>query len=477
MNIQQINVSDIKIAGYNPRKDLKPTDKEYKHIEKSISKFGQVEPLVWNKRSGYLVSGHQRFKILMADNPEEIKCSVVDLSEDDERALNIALNKIDGKWDDEKLAELLGELQALPDFDIETVGFTLDDLPSELHGGDDDFNTDGALDNIKEPITQPGDLIKLGPHRLLCADATDEEAVDRLMDGKRAAMIFTDPPYLMKFDGSIGDDGEKSHNASHDDIINDNLDEAEAGIFLSKIALTIKKHVKGAYYICFNRLQIEKVINSLHVNGMTYKSLIIWHKNHHNLSNSDYQSMYEPIVYGWVEDHEFYGRRGTVDFMVAKMEHDGTPSITMHGKSVYLKVGDGFWKLEKIKMSPKNYLPIEDGETVAFNLFTGENNVWKVDRTRKNDLHPTMKPLELCKKAIRNSSKAGEIVADFFLGSGSTLVSCEETGRICYGTELEPKYCDVIVERYASITGSYNGVRITTPDGIETKWDTNANNK
>jgi ParB-like chromosome segregation protein Spo0J len=153
MNIQQINVSDIKIAGYNPRKDLKPADKEYKHIEKSISKFGQVEPLVWNKRSGYLVSGHQRFKILMADNPEEIECSVVDLSEDDERALNIALNKIDGKWDSEKLAELLGELQALPDFDIETVGFTLDEIGNTIIQDDivpftlDDFE----FEEIKEP--------------------------------------------------------------------------------------------------------------------------------------------------------------------------------------------------------------------------------------------------------------------------------------------------------------------------------------
>lgn len=476
MKVTLTDIAELVLFERNPKKHPK---KQIDHIKKSIEEFGWTNPILATKAEKMIVAGHARYQAAKEMNIGKIPVIFLDLPYEKAIAYVVADNRLAelAETDSEKLAELLGELQALPDFDIETVGFTLDDLPSELHGGDDDFDTDGAMDNIKEPITQLGDLIQLGQHRLLCADATDEAAVDRLMDGKRATMMFTDPPYLMKFDGSIGGDGEKSHNASHGDIINDNLDEAEAGIFLSKIALTIKKHVKGAYYICFNRLQIEKVINALHANGMTYKSLIIWHKNHHNLSNSDYQSMYEPIVYGWVEDHEFYGRRGTVDFMVAKKEHDGTPSITTHGKSVYLKVGDGFWKLEKIKMSPKNYLPIEDGETVAFNLFTGENNVWKVDRTRKNDLHPTMKPLELCKKAIRNSSKAGEIVADFFLGSGSTLVSCDETGRICYGTELEPKYCDVIVERYASITGSYNGIYITTPDGIETKWDFNANDK
>ena len=165
------------------------------------------------------------------------------------------------------------------------------------------------------------------------------------------------------------------------------------------------------------------------------------------MSNSDYQSIYEPIVYGWNEVHNFYGTRGNFDFLSAKKDQSGLPSITTQAKAVYLRSNNSFYRFEVTKKKPKNYIDLEEGK-IVFNIFTGENNVWEIDKTKKNDLHPTMKPIELCSRAINNSSKPGNIVLDLYGGSGSTLMACEQLNRKCYIMELTPIYCDVIIKRW-----------------------------
>ena len=169
------------------------------------------------------------------------------------------------------------------------------------------------------------------------------------------------------------------------------------------------------------------------------------------MSNSDYQNIYEPIVYGWNEEHNFYGTRGNFDFIIAKRDHYKIPSVTTQARSIYLKSNNCYYKFEVTKKKPKNYIDIESGK-VVFNIFTGENNVWEIDKTKKNDLHPTMKPIELCGRAIKNSSKPGDIVLDLYGGSGSTLMACEQLNRKCYIMEITPIYCDVTIKRWENHT-------------------------
>jgi DNA modification methylase len=212
------------------------------------------------------------------------------------------------------------------------------------------------------------------------------------LGGGRADMLFTDPPYLMDFTGGIHADGSKSFNAKHGVIKNDKLSDKEGESFLDSINFIIKKYVNGSFYISFYRLGIDKYFNSLLRNGIQCRSLLIWDKGNHTLSNSDYMSMYEPIFYGWIDKHDFFGGNNGVD-------------------------------------------------------------IWQIKRTSKNELHPTMKPVELVEKAILNSSKKNQTVLDLFGGSGTTAIAAEKNNRIAYLMELDPKYCDVIVIRWQDYTG------------------------
>ena len=212
------------------------------------------------------------------------------------------------------------------------------------------------------------------------------------MNGVKADMVFTDPPYLMGFTGNVHSDGSKSFNAKFGAIKNDKMSREDGDKFILNIFKNIQKFNKGAYYVCFYRLGLDYIFRALDKLNNQYKALIIWNKGNHTLSNSDYMSKYEPIVYGWFNDHLFYGDRSNFD-------------------------------------------------------------IWDIQRTQKNDLHPTMKPIALCSKAIENSSKKEDIVLDLFGGSGSTLIASEQLERNCYTMELDPKYVDVIIERWENFTG------------------------
>jgi len=197
MIIQKIPISEINPAFYNPRFDLQPGDPDYEKLKKSINEFDLVEPLIWNRRTNRLVGGHQRLKILKERGDIEVEVSVVDLDEVKERALNLALNKISGEWNLPRLEDLLEELDT-GDFDMEITGFDeteIEDLMTQFYVPEENEKDDEVPEVPEEPITKTGDLYKLGEHRLLCGDATKIDDVERLMDGQKADMVFTDPPY------------------------------------------------------------------------------------------------------------------------------------------------------------------------------------------------------------------------------------------------------------------------------------------
>lgn len=393
MNIQKIDINKLIPATYNPRKDLKPDDAEYIKIKNSIVKFGFVSPLVINKDMT-VIGGHQRLKVLKDLGITEVECIVVDLDKTNEKALNIALNKIQGDWDEERLEALLQELK-LEEFDINLTGFDFDEVDEMLKdisgSKEDDFDIDSAYEEIEEPITKPGDIWILGNHRLMCGDSTIQENIKKLMNNRKSDMVFTDPPYLMNFEGNVHADGSKSFNARYGKIKNDNMNREDGDKFILKMFEIIKKYNKGAYYVCFYRLGLDYIFRALDKLNNRYKALIIWNKGNHTLSNSDYMSKYEPIIYGWFQSHLFYGNRSNFD-------------------------------------------------------------IWDIERTKKNELHPTMKPVDLVVEAIKNSSKVEDIILDLFGGSGTTLIAAEQMNRICYMMELEPKYCDVIVKRWENLT-------------------------
>ena len=452
-NQKRMDIKELKINPKNPRKFDKATiDKMVKSITE-FPKMLSLRPIVIDD-DGTVLGGNLRLKALHAAGFEEIPDDWVrkasELTEEEKKRFIIADNVQFGEWDYD---ELTSEWDAgqLADWGLE-----LPTISNEVEAHEDDYE---IPDEIKTDIVL-GDLFEFQKdgktlHRLLCGDSTDSDQVAKLMNGEKADMVFTDPPYLMGFKGNVHSDGSKSLNANYDDIENDKLDEAESGMFLSKIALIIKEYCNGSFYICFYRLGIEKIINALIQNGLKYRSLIIWYKNNHNLSNSDYMSIYEPIVYGWNADHNFYGNRSNFDVITMKKTKDASPQVTTQSKAIYIKSNDSFFKFEKITTKPKNYIEVKD--KVVFNMFSGENNIWEVDKTQANTMHPTMKPVELCEKAIKNSTQFNGKVLDLFLGSGSTMVASHQLNRKCYGMELEPKYCQVIIDRMLKLD---NGLQI-----------------
>lgn len=404
MEIIKKKLSELIPADYNPRKDLKPGDREYEKLKRSIEQFGYVDPLIWNKRTGRLVGGHQRMKVLKDMGLEEVSCVVVDFDEEKEKALNIALNKISGDWDKDKLALLITDLQA-SDLDVTLTGFDqaeLDDLfrtDTEKGVKDDNFDVDGELKN--PAISKQGDCWKLGEHRLVCGDSTKSEVFERLMAGKLANLVITDPPYNVNYHGSAG-------NIRNDDM----KDDAFYQFLLAAFTNMEKAMADDASIYVFHAdtegLNFRKAFDAA---GFYLSGTCIWKKQSLVLGRSPYQWQHEPILYGWKKKgkHQWYtGRK--------------------------------------------------------------ESTIWEFDKPKKNADHPTMKPIPLLAYPIMNSSMTNSIVLDPFGGSGSTLIACEQTGRICRTIELDEKFCDVIVKRYIEQKGGAGDVFLVR-DGLTYRWD------
>lgn len=304
MKIQKIPLEKLNPARYNPRKDLKPGDPEYEKLKKSMETFGYVEPIIWNRNTGHIVGGHQRLKILQAQGQTEIECVVVDLDESEEKALNVALNKVSGQWDLPKLADLINELDN-GIFDISLTGFDaaeIEDLFSKVHDKDvkeDDFNIDEAL---KEPIiSQPGDLWLLKRHRLLCGDSTKLETYENLMDEKLANLVVTDPPYGVAFQGSQGT------------IKNDDLQgEAFYDFLLSAFKNMEKIMARDASIYVFHADTKGLIFRRAFDDAGFYLSGVCqWIKQSLVLGRSPYQWKNEPCLFGWKKKgkHKWYAGR------------------------------------------------------------------------------------------------------------------------------------------------------------------------
>lgn len=380
----EIEISKVKSNPNNPR--IIKDDKFHKLV-KSIQDFPEmlkIRPIVVNKDM-IVLGGNMRLKACIAAGLKKVSVIVADnLTEDQQREFIIKDNVSGGEWDWETLANEW-EATQLEEWGLDVPNFE----DTELEAEEDDYE---MPDEIKTDIVL-GDLFEIGEHRLLCGDSTCSDAVAKLMNGQKADMVFTDPPYLMDFTGGIHADGSKSFNAKHGSIKNDKMSKQDGDDFLDAINANIQLFTKGAFYICFYRLKLGEYFQSLKRTGLEVRALITWNKGNHTLSNSDYMSKCEHIFYGWVDEHNFYGGNNGMD-------------------------------------------------------------VWDIPRTQKNELHPTMKPIPLCEKAINDASKVNDIVLDLFFGSGSTMVAAHQLNRKCYGMELDPKYCQVIVDRMKKLDPS-----------------------
>lgn len=411
MEIVSMKLDDLNPAAYNPRKALASGDVEYEQIKQSILTFGMVEPIVWNRRTGNVVGGHQRLTVLRDLGHETTCVSVIDVSESQEKALNVALNKITGDWDDEKLSALLDELAADADEMLITLtGFTEEELdemfastdgcfPPSVEDTDldgEEFDVDSALEEAaRMPVTRRGDIYLLGgKHRLMCGDSTNAEEVDRLMDGKYARLTVTDPPYNVDYTGKTKDTMKMQNDCMGDDDFYKFLVAAFGSI--SRVS-----EPGAAVYIFHADSEGLNFRRAFKDAGFKIRQCLVWVKNSLVLGRQDYQWRHEPILYGWKDGNAHY---------------------------------------------------FVDDRT--------QTTVIEHDKPTVNKDHPTMKPVSLVGLLIQNSSKEGWTIFDPFGGSGSTLIAAEKLGRSCYTMELEEKYCDVIVRRYIEMVGSADGVKI-----------------
>lgn len=403
MQVQKIPIENLSPAKYNPRKDLQPGDPEYEKLLRSVEEFGYVEPIIWNKRTGNIVGGHQRFKVLKQLGFSEIDCVVVDMDEAREKALNIALNKISGDWDTEKLADVFRDIEQYG-ISLDITGFEvleIDKLFQKLSREDgkiveDDFDAEAEAAQITEPITRRGDIWLLGKHRLMCGDSTNLEDVATLMGGKRARMVFTDPPWNVDYGGSTHPSWKNRQ------ILNDKMSADEFYKFLLSAfkAMAGVSEPGAMTYVVMSALEWGSVMTAMKEAGYHWSSTIIWAKDSLVLSRKDYHTQYEPIWYGWLGGE-------------------------------------------------KRLCPLQDRQ---------QSDLWQIPRPKKSEEHPTMKPVALAGKAVGNSSRPGDTVLDLFGGSGTTLIACEQSDRVNCSLELDPKYCDVIVKRYIEFRKSDEGV-------------------
>lgn len=384
--------------------------KQVQQIANSIKEFGFNQPIVIDGKNEIIV-GHGRYEAAKILGLQDVPVIQVNLTEEQAKAYRLADNKLnESDWDMNLVIE---ELKGLSEPMLELTGFDKDLIIEP------DEKDDVVPENVP-PQSKIGDLYELGSHRILCGDSTKKEDVQRLMDGKKADMVFTDPPYNISYKGQ----GKNTSN----EIIGDDVLSSDFDVFLAKVFENFKENTKsgaGNYVFHASRTQTQ-FEKSLHLNNYEIKNQLIWNKPMSALGWGNYMWKHEPFFYAGQkgETIQFYGDRthSTVwDFQ--KSDQD------------LLKWAKQQKKLEK----------------------EGKTTIWSMKRDNVQEyVHPTQKPVELVSYAIFNSTKSEDIVLDLFLGSGSTLIAAEKTGRICYGMELDPKYCDVIVERYCQYTGNRN---------------------
>ena len=394
MQWKTLSVDALRPAAYNPRKKLKPGDKEYEKIKNSIQEFGYVEPIIVNYDMT-VIGGHQRLTVLKDLGYTEVQCVEVHIEDENKvKALNVALNKITGSWNEQLLADLIVDLQTA-NFNTDFTGFDapeIEQLFSKVHNKEikeDSFDVEAELK--KPTIAKLGDVWMLGRHRVICGDSTLPETYNSLMEGKRANLVLTDPPYNVDVEESAGK------------IKNDNMSADDFYKFLFAMFVNVEQNMEGdaSIYVFHADTQGLYFRKAFMDAGFHLSGCCIWKKHKLVLGHSPYQWQHEPCLCGWKKGgrHQWYSDRK-------------------------------------------------------------QTTIWEYDRPHTSKDHPTMKPVALMAYPIQNSCMSNCIVLDPFLGSGSTLIACEETNRICYGIELDEKFVDVIVRRYIEKAGDASSVSV-----------------
>ena len=423
MNILTLPLARLTPAEYNPRVDLQPGSEDYDKLRRSIEEFGLVEPIIWNERTGMVISGHQRLKVLRELGHTETDCVIVDLDPDREKALNLAMNKIGGGWDEAQLAAVLESFSA--DFDPTVSGFDLDEISALLDSvrlpEDDGFDLDAALEELGEPITQQGDIWQLGSHRLMCGDSTSSADVGRLMGDEAARLIITDPPYNVAYEGAAGQGS----------ILNDSMSsEAFHAFLLAAFTAMCEAAAPGAAcYIFHADSEGENFRRAFRESGFLPKQCLVWVKNVFVVGRQDYQWGHEPVLYGWKPGaaHYFIDDRS----QSTVIDDNAPPNIRKMLKAQLLELAAAL---------------LEERQGLA-------STVLRCDKPLRNPEHPTMKPVELVGRLMKNSSRPDEAVLDPFGGSGTTLIAAEELKRRAFLMELDPRFCSVIIRRWEALTG------------------------
>ncbi|MGD9547802.1 MAG: site-specific DNA-methyltransferase [Candidatus Krumholzibacteriia bacterium] len=430
---QQIEVkaiADLEPAPYNPRRIH---SEALAGLRQGIEKFGLVEPVVWNKRSGRVVGGHQRLKVLQAMGEAETQVVVVDLDEIEERALNVALNNpaIAGEFTAD-LHTLLAEITAAMPELAEALRF--DDLAditkqllADLQPNEGNTDPDDVPEAPAEPITQPGDLWILGRHRLICGDSGDPDILDRLMDGMTAQLYATDPPYGVGYDGTAHPQNSRdkemgrekgSQNKDWSDDYKDHDawdhfgDRAEFEGFLERVFLNAKGHVDqdAAWYTWHASATAGSFLKAWDITGIRYHQTITWVKPTHVLGFAMWNYRTEPCLMGWRQGHK------------------------------------------------PQALPVPDEHS----------NCWEVDwegKARCTDgQHPTQKPVRLFELPMLKHTRPGAVCLETFAGSGSQVIAAEHLDRRCFAVERNPRFCDVIIQRWEQYTGQ-TAIRVPVEGG------------
>jgi len=386
---------------YKKTKDLIPyarnsrthSDEQVAQISASIKEFGFTNPILIDE-DGLIIAGHGRVQAAQRLNLDEVPAIVLEyLTEAQKKAYVIADNKLalNAGWDFDMLKVEFNDLIDM-DFDLSLIGFDGKELNQILADPTEGLvDADTIPETPAEPISKVGDMWLLGNHRLLCGDSTLVDNIDRLMINK-ADMIFSDPPWNVNYGDNLANGKYKDRK-----ILNDSMNAEDWNVFVDGFckSFLIGSKPGAIVYLVMSAQEWPVIDKYLRENNFHWSSTIIWKKDTLVISRKDYHTQYEPIWYGWNSD------------------------------APRLKV-------------------LEDRK---------QSDVWDIDRPKVSDLHPTTKPIELVERAINNSSSPNDVVLDLFLGSGSTLIASEKTGRVCYGMELDPKYADVIIKRWQDFTG------------------------
>lgn len=406
--LKMLPVSVLMPAAYNPRKKLKPGDKEYEKIKASIEEYGFADPLVVNKDMT-IVGGHQRLTVAVALGYTEVPCAVVDVDKTREKALNIALNKITGSWDETMLADLLKDLKDA-DFDTGLTGFEppeIDELFNNVHDKEikeDDFDVESEL---KQPaFSLPGDIWHIGKHTVICGDSTLPETYAALLGDRKVNLVCTDAPYFVDLESASGK------------IKNDNLSDKEAYEFLMRVFSCFKNVMAddASIYEFYATSKSRIFYDAFEDAGFKLGAGLIWRKERAPLMRTDWKFNFEPLMFGWRKDgrHRWYG--------------------------------------DQKQKACFDFDSIKNSRTEGFG-------------------HPSSKPVQLIAYLIKQSTMTNGFVLDGFLGSASTLIACEQLDRVCFGVEIEPKFVDVAVKRYIQFRdGRYDDVYVIR-DGQKLKLD------